>query len=82
MLIDTGIRQTGGEYVIDPFDAGNMRQAHEKIDPVELEMVRQGRAPMTEELSEQLMRMYDAVRFISEPQFEDDYYEKKMSSHA
>lgn len=82
MLVDTGIRQTGGEYVIDPFDAGNMRQAHEKIDPVELEMVRQGKAPMTEELSEQLMRMYDAVRFISEPQFDDDYYEKKMSSHA
>jgi hypothetical protein len=79
MLIDTGIRQTGGEFVIDPFDAGNMRQAHEKIDPVRLEKVRQGDEPMDEELAEQLFRMYDAVRFINEPQFDDDYYEKKVS---
>ncbi len=78
-LVDTGIRQTGGEFVIDPFDAGNMRQAHEKIDPVNLEKVRQGRSPMTEELADQLFRMYDAVRFINEPQFDDDYYEKKIS---
>ena len=56
-----------------------MIQAHEKIDPVNLEKVRQGRSPMTEELADQLFRMYDAVRFINEPQFDDDYYEKKIS---
>jgi len=82
MLVDTGIRQTGGEYVIDPFDAGNMRQAHEKIDPIEMEMVRQGRAPLSKELLADLMQMYDAVRFINEPQFDDDYYEKKMNGYA
>lgn len=82
MLVDTGIRQTGGEYVIDPFDAGNMRQAHEKIDPVEMEMVRQGKAPLSKELLADLMQMYDAVRFINEPQFADDYYEKKMNGYA
>lgn len=82
MLVDTGIRQTGGEYVIDPFDAGNMRQAHEKIDPVEMEMVRQGKAPLSKELLADLMQMYDAVRFIKEPQFDDDYYEKKMNGYA
>lgn len=81
-LVDTGIRQTGGEFVIDPFDAGNMRQAHEKIDPVELEMVRQGRAPLSEDLMQRLMQMYDAVRFINEPQFKEDYYEKKMNGYA
>jgi len=82
MLVDTGIRQTGGEYVIDPFDAGNMRQAHEKIDPIEMEMVRQGKAPLSKELLADLMQMYDAVRFINEPQFADDYYEKKMNGYA
>lgn len=82
MLVDTGIRQTGGEYVIDPFDAGNMRQAHEKIDPVELELTREGRAPMSEDLLMDLMQLYDAVRFVKEPQFEEDYYEKKMQGYA
>ncbi len=82
MLVDTGIRQTGGEYVIDPFDAGNMRQAHEKIDPVELELTREGRAPMSEDLMMDLMQLYDAVRFVKEPQFEEDYYEKKMQGYA
>ena len=81
-LVDTGIRQTGGEFVIDPFDAGNMRQAHEKIDPVELEMVRQGRAPVSDKLIDRLMQMYDAIRFINEPQFSEDYYEKKMNGDA
>lgn len=82
MLIDTGIRQTGGEYVIDPFDAGNMRQAHEKIDPLELEAARTGRADLSPELVTDLMQLYDAVRFINEPQFQDDYYEKKMNGYA
>jgi hypothetical protein len=82
MLVDTGIRQTGGEYVVDPFDAGNMRQAHEKIDPVELELTREGRAPMSEDLMMDLMQLYDAVRFVKEPQFEEDYYEKKMQGYA
>lgn len=82
MLVDTGIRQTGGEYVIDPFDAGNMRQAFDKIDPLELEAVRTGRAELRPELVSDLMQMYDAVRFINEPQFDDDYYEKKMNGYA
>ena len=81
-LVDTGIRQTGGEYVIDPFDAGNMRQGFDKIDPVELEAVRTGRAELTSELVADLMQLYDAVRFINEPQFQDDYYEKKMNGYA
>ena len=81
-LIDTGIRQTGGEYVIDPFDAGNMRQAFDKIDPVEVEKVRTGRSKPTPRLIQDLMQMYDAVRFVNEPQFADDYYEKKMNGHA
>ena len=82
MLIDTGIRQTGGEFVIDPFDAGNMRQAHEKIDSLEMEAVRTGRADLRPELVADLMQLYDAVRFINEPQFQDDYYEKKMNGYA
>lgn len=82
MLVDTGIRQTGGEYVIDPFDAGNMRQSFDKIDPLELEAVRTGRAELRPELVSDLMQMYDAVRFINEPQFADDYYEKKMNGYA
>ena len=81
-LVDTGIRQTGGEYVIDPFDAGNMRQGFEKIDPLELEAVRTGRADLRPELVDDLMQLYDAVRFINEPQFQDDYYEKKMNGYA
>ena len=81
-LVSTGIHQTGGEYVIDPFDAGNMRQAHDKIDPVELEAVRTGRAELTEELVADLMQLYDALRFVNEPQFQDDYYEKKMNGYA
>lgn len=81
-LIDTGIRQTGGEYVIDPFDAGNMRQAFDKIDPVEVEKVRTGRSKPNSRLIQDLMQMYDAVRFVNEPQFADDYYEKKMNGHA
>ena len=72
-LIDTGNRLTGGEFVIDPFNAGEMRQSHEKIDPVELEKVRQGEMEMSEEMAESLMRLYDAVRFIDEPQFQDEY---------
>jgi hypothetical protein len=82
MLIDTGIRQTGGEYVIDPFDAGNMRQAFDKIDPLELEAVRTGRAKLSPDLVSSLMQMYDAVRFVKEPQFDDDYYEKKMNGYG
>lgn len=82
MLIDTGIRQTGGEYVIDPFDAGNMRQSFDKIDPVELEAVKAGKADLRPELLDDLMRMYQAVRFIEEPQFDDGYYEKRMNGHG
>lgn len=81
-LVDTGIRQTGGEYVIDPFDAGNMRQGFDKIDPLELEAVRTGRTELRPELVDGLMQLYDAVRFINEPQFQDDYYEKKMNGYA
>lgn len=81
-LVDTGIRQTGGEYVIDPFDAGNMRQGFDKIDPLELEAVRTGRTELRSELVDDLMQLYDAVRFINEPQFQDDYYEKKMNGYA
>ena len=81
-LVDTGIRQTGGEYVIDPFDAGNMRQGFDKIDPLELEAVRTGRTELSPELVDDLMQLYDAVRFINEPQFQDDYYEKKMNGYA
>ena len=81
-LVDTGIRQTGGEYVVDPFDAGNMRQGFDKIDPLELEAVRTGRTELRPELVDDLMQLYDAVRFINEPQFQDDYYEKKMNGYA
>ncbi len=76
-LVDTGIRQTGGEYVIDPFDAGNMRQGFEKIDPLELEAVRTGRAELRPELVDDLMQLYDAVRFVREPQFQDVLLRKK-----
>ena len=81
-LVDTGIRQTGGEDVVYPFDAGNMRQGFDKIDPLELEAVRTGRAELRPELVDDLMQLYDAVRFINEPQFQDDYYEKKMNGYA
>jgi len=72
MLVDTGIRQTGGEFVIDPYDAGEMRQKHEKIDPIEVEKAKKN-GKMSKELQQNMIALYDAVRFIEEPQFQENY---------
>jgi hypothetical protein len=71
MLVDTGIRQTGGEFVIDPYDAGEMRQKHEKIDPIEVEKAKKN-GKMSKELQQNMIALYDAVRFIEEPQFQEN----------
>ena len=72
MLVDTGIRQTGGEFVIDPYDAGEMRQKHEKINPIEVEKAKKN-GKMSKELQQNMIALYDAVRFIEEPQFQENY---------
>ena len=59
-LVDTGIRQTGGEFVLNPEQAEGLEEAYENVDR---------RKPTYE----QLLALYEAARFLDEPQFDDDY---------
>ena len=59
-LVDTGIRQTGGEFVLNPEQAEGLEDAYDAVDP---------RDPTFE----QLLALYEAARFLEEPQFDDDY---------
>lgn len=59
-LVDTGIRQTGGEFVLNPEQADGLEEAYENVDP-------------EEPTYEQLLALYEAARFLDEPQFDDDY---------
>ena len=49
-LVDTGIRQTGGEFVLNPEQAEGLEDAYDE-----------------------LLALYEAARFLEEPQFDDDY---------
>ena len=57
-LEDTGIRQTGGEFVINPEQAKGMEKAYDKIN--------KKKNPSRQDL----MALYEAVRFLDEPQFD------------
>ena len=57
-LVDTGIRQTGGEFVINPKQAKGMEKAYDKI--------KRKKDPSRQDL----MALYEAVRFLDEPQFD------------
>lgn len=57
-LEDTGIRQTGGEFVINPEQAKGMEKAYDKI--------RRKKDPSRADL----MALFEAVRFLDEPQFD------------
>lgn len=59
-LVDTGIRQTGGEFVLNPEQAEGLEEAYENVNP-------------KKPTYEQLMALYEAARFLNEPQFDDDY---------
>jgi len=59
-LVDTGIRQTGGEFVLNPDQAGGLEEAYDGVNP-------------EEPTYEQLLALYEAARFLNEPQFDDDY---------
>ena len=59
-LVDTGIRQTGGEFVLNPEQAEGLEDAYDAVDP---------RNPTFD----QLLALYEAARFLEEPQFDDDY---------
>ena len=59
-LVDTGIRQTGGEFVLNPEQAEGLEEAYESVNP-------------KEPTYEQLIALYKAARFLEEPQFDDDY---------
>ena len=59
-LVDTGIRQTGGEFVLNPEQAEGLEEAYDNVDP---------RDPTYD----QLLALYEAARFLDEPQFDDDY---------
>jgi hypothetical protein len=59
-LVDTGIRQTGGEFVLNPEQAGGLEEAYENVD-------------RDDPTYDQLLALYEAARFLDEPQFEDDY---------
>jgi len=59
-LVDTGIRQTGGEFVLNPEQAEGLEEAYENVNR---------RKPTYE----QLLALYEAARFLDEPQFDDDY---------
>ena len=59
-LVDTGIRQTGGEFVLNPDQAEGLEEAYDNVDP---------RDPTYD----QLLALYEAARFLDEPQFDDDY---------
>ena len=59
-LVDTGIRQTGGEFVLNPEQAEGLEEAYDGVDK---------RSPTYD----QLLALYKAARFLEEPQFDDDY---------
>ena len=59
-LVDTGIRQTGGEFVLNPEQADGLEEAYDGVDP-------------NDPTYEQLLALYKAARFLEEPQFDDDY---------
>ena len=59
-LVYTGIRQTGGEFVLNPEQAEVLEDAYDAVDP---------RNPTFD----QLLALYEAARFLEEPQFDDDY---------
>ena len=59
-LVDTGIRQTGGEFVLNPEQAEGLEDAYDGVDK---------RSPTYD----QLLALYKAARFLEEPQFDDDY---------
>jgi len=57
-LEDTGIRMTGGEFVINPKQAKGMEKAYAKV--------KKKKNPSRQDL----MALYEAVRFLDEPQFD------------
>ena len=57
-LVDTGIRQTGGEFVINPKQARGMEKAYDKV--------KKKKNPSKADL----MALFNAVRFLDEPQFD------------
>lgn len=70
-LVDTGIRQTGGEFVLNPEQAEGLEDAYEEINPKEIEAAKNGE--MSEDLFNRLIALYEAARFLDEPQFDEDY---------
>ena len=59
-LVDTGIRQTGGEFVLNPEQAEGLEEAYENVN-------------RKKPTYAQLLALYEAARFLDEPQFDDDY---------
>jgi len=59
-LVDTGIRQTGGEFVLNPEQAEGLEEAYENVN-------------RKKPTYDQLLALYEAARFLDEPQFDDDY---------
>ena len=59
-LVDTGIRQTGGEFVLNPEQAEGLEEAYDNVD-------------REDPTYDQLLALYEAARFLDEPQFDDDY---------
>ena len=57
-LVDTGIRQTGGEFVINPEQAKGMEKAYDRA--------KKKKNPSKADL----MALFEAVRFLDEPQFD------------
>ena len=57
-LVDTGIRQTGGEFVINPKQAKGMEKAYDRA--------KKKKNPSKADL----MALFEAVRFLDEPQFD------------
>ena len=57
-LVDTGIRQTGGEFVINPKQARGMEKAYDNV--------KKKKNPSKADL----MALFNAVRFLDEPQFD------------
>ena len=57
-LVDTGIRQTGGEFVINPTQAKGMEKAYDRA--------KKKKNPSKADL----MALFEAVRFLDEPQFD------------
>lgn len=57
-LVDTGIRQTGGEFVLNPEQAQALETAYDKI---------KGKKNPSKQ---DLMLLFEAARFLDEPQFD------------